>query len=117
VGIQFVGIAHDDGNDAESLERVAHRTEVGAAGIDQRQPHHNTPLVLGNWSPSRRIACRSARATTLKQASTLWWSLSPCTRRCRFRPPASHSERKKCGTSSVGRSPTRSRRNVPSNTK
>ena len=39
--------------------------------------HHSTPLVLGSSRAFARIAWRSARATALKQASTLWWSLSP----------------------------------------
>ncbi|MNV60987.1 hypothetical protein D3C71_1534760 [compost metagenome] len=74
-------------------------------------------MVLGNAVPCRGRAWRSARASALKHASTLWWSLSPCTVKCRLSPAASHSERKKCGTSSVGMSPTRSRLNSPLNTK
>src|SRR5690606_19055042 len=103
---------------AQAFQRVADRAEVGAAGIDDDDPlardAHSTPLVDGNASPSRRMAWRSARASALKLASILWWSLSPVTVMCRFRPAASHSERKKCGTSSVGMSPTRSRTKLPS---
>src|SRR5690606_28610798 len=103
---------------AQAFQRVADRTEVGAAGIDDYNAFaaraHRTPLVDGRASPSRRMAWRSARASALKLASILWWSLSPLTVMCRFRPAASHSERKKCGTSSVGMSPTRSRTKLPS---
>src|SRR5690606_15614314 len=106
---------------AQAFERIADRTEVCAPGIDDNDAlagaAHSTPLVEGSASPSRRIAWRSARASALKPASTLWWSLSPLTLMCRFRPAASHSERKKCATSSVGMSPTFSRVNSPSNTR
>src|SRR5690606_30431024 len=102
---------------AQAFQRVADRAEVGAAGIDDDDAFagraHSTPLVDGRASPSRRMAWRSARASALKLASILWWSLSPRTLMCRFRPAASHSERKKCGTSSVGMSPTRSRAKLP----
>src|SRR3546814_150871 len=119
--LQFVGIVGEARMHAQAFERVAHGPQIGATGVDDGHtlagPAHSTPFVLGNPSPSRRIASPSARATALKQASTWWWSFSPRTRRCRVMPAASHSERKKCGTSSVGRSPTRSRRKAPSKTR
>ena len=40
---------------------------------------HNMPLVLGRSPPSWRIACRSALANPLKQASTIWCAFSPST--------------------------------------
>src|SRR3546814_9078442 len=80
---------------AQAFERVAHGPQIGATGVDDGHtlagPAHSTPFVLGNPSPSRRIASPSARATALKQASTWWWSFSPRTRRCRVMPAASHS--------------------------
>src|SRR3546814_1458421 len=82
--LQFIGIVDDNRVYAQALKRVAHGPEVGAAGIDHRhplrRPAHSTPLVLGSPPPSRRIASPSARATSLQQASTWWWSFSPCTR-------------------------------------
>src|SRR3546814_21143634 len=80
--LQFIGIVDDNRVYAQALKRVAHGPEVGDAGIDHRhplrRPAHSTPLVLGSPPPSRRIASPSARATALKQASTWWWSFSPC---------------------------------------
>ncbi len=38
---------------------------------------HNVPLVEGTPPPSTRTASRSARATPLKVASTMWWVLRP----------------------------------------
>src|SRR5690606_644899 len=61
---------------AQAFERIADRAEVGAPGIDHNDTlagaAHSTPLVEGSASPSRRIAWRSARASALKLASTLW---------------------------------------------
>src|SRR6185437_17110519 len=82
---------------AEALQRVANGADVGPAGIHQHHAHTSTPLVVGNASPSRRMAWRRQRATTLKHASTMWCALSPRTARCRLAPSVSHSERKKCG--------------------
>ncbi len=76
--VQAIGIAHDACVHAKPLQRITHRTQVGAAGIDQCNVvrdcpiFHSMPLVLGNSLPSRRNACRNTRATTLKQASILW---------------------------------------------
>ena len=75
--VQTLCITHETCIYAQPLERIAHRAEVGAAGIDQCDivrtlVFHSMPLVLGKSLPSRRNACRNARATTLKQASTLW---------------------------------------------
>src|SRR5690606_20690601 len=115
--IQACGIAHHLRLHAQPLERLADRPQGGAASLDDDDAFagraHRTPLVEGKASPSRRTAWRSARASALKLASTLWWSLSPLTVMCRFSPAASHSERKKCGTSSVGMSPTFSRTKLP----
>src|ERR1700754_3072899 len=102
---------------AEALQGKTHRADIRATGIDKNHALHRLPFVLGSSSPSRRIAWRSVRATTLKQPSTMWCAFSPCTLRWRFAPSVSQSEQKKCGTSSVGTSPTRSRGNVPSKTK
>ena len=52
---------------AERLRRLRE-----TAGIDHREPHQSTPLVLGSPAPSRRNAWRSARATALNIASILW---------------------------------------------
>ena len=56
---------------AQALQRVADRPQVGATRIDECECGHSAPLVLGNSAPSRLIAWRSARASALKQASTL----------------------------------------------
>src|SRR3546814_16989207 len=110
--LQFIGIVDDNRVYAQALKRVAHGPEVGAAGIDHRhplrRPAHSTPLVLGSPPPSRRIASPSARTTALTTDSTWCTSFAPCPRRCRVIPPASPGHRQTCGTSSVGRSPTRS---------
>src|SRR5690606_28492200 len=116
-GLDGVDVGTEYWIDAQPLQRAAHRADVGAARIDQDQAHQSTPLVLGSSAPSRRTAMRRARAKALKQASTLWWSLSPSTFRLRLSAAASHTERKKCSTSSVGISPTRSRLKLPSNTR
>ncbi|KAG1534569.1 hypothetical protein G6F50_015526 [Rhizopus delemar] len=69
---QAVRITHQPYRRPQALERIAHRAQVGAAGIDQRDVAHNAPLVLGNAVPWRASAGRNARARALKQASTLW---------------------------------------------
>jgi hypothetical protein len=56
---------------AQPLQRIAHRTDIGASGIDENDTHQSVPLVLARAVPSRRIAERKARATDLKQASTM----------------------------------------------
>src|SRR5271167_874259 len=95
------------------------RGNVGAAAGDYDDIGfaHNTPLVLGNSTPSRRIACRRLRPTPLKHDSIIWCVFSPRTLTCSAAPRLSAKERKKCGTSSVGISPTRSRLKRPSQTK
>ena len=56
----------------EAREGELHRSEIGAAGIEQNHlTTHKAPLVLGIPRPSRRIAWRNARAKALKQASTM----------------------------------------------
>ncbi len=52
---------------------------------DDRRVIHSTPLVLGSSLPSRAIAWRSVRPTTLKQASIMWCALSPRTRQVQVR--------------------------------
>ena len=89
--LQPLRIAHQAHLHAQPLQRIADRAKVGPTRIDQRNLRHSAPLVLGNAVPWRGKAWRSARASALKQASTLWWSLSPRTLRCRLSPAASHS--------------------------
>ncbi len=69
---QTVRIAHQPYRRTQALQCVAHRAQVGAAGIDQRNVTHSAPLVLGSAVPCRASAGRSARARALKHASTLW---------------------------------------------
>ena len=57
--------------DAESLDRVTQRRNVGAAAVDDRQPYHSVPFVLGSSVSVTRNAWRSARPTPLKQASIM----------------------------------------------
>src|SRR5688572_15767041 len=103
--------------DAEPLDREAQGRDIGTAAVDDRQPYHNIPFVLGSSVSVMRIAWRNARPTPLKQASIMWCVFSPLTLMLMAAPSVSASERKKCGTSSVGNCPTWSRPNVPSNTK
>ena len=65
--------------DAEPLDREAQGRDVGTAAVDDRQPHHNVPFVLGSSVSVTRIAWRSARPTPLKQASIMWCVFSPLT--------------------------------------
>ncbi len=68
---QAVRIAHQPHRRTQTLQCIAHRAQVGTAGIDQRNVTHSAPLVVGNAVPCRANAGRSARASALKQASTL----------------------------------------------
>src|SRR5688572_20190297 len=103
--------------DAKPLDREAQGRDVGSAAVDDRQPYHNIPFVLGSCVSVMRMAWRSARPTPLKHASIMWCVFSPLTLMLMAAPSVSASERKKWGTSSVGNWPTWSRPNVPSNTK
>ncbi len=69
---QPIGIAHQPNACAEAFKRIAHRTKIGTTRVDQRDVAHNAPLVEGSAVPCRANAGRSARASALKQASTLW---------------------------------------------
>jgi hypothetical protein len=65
-------LAHHLHVNLQPLQCIAHRAQVGAAGINQTDLAHKAPLVDGNSVPSLRMAWRKARAKALKQASTLW---------------------------------------------
>ena len=71
-------IGSDERLCSKPLERQPDRSDIAISKVDDRKVHR-TPLVLGSASPSRRIASLSARPSALKQASVLWWSLSPST--------------------------------------
>ena len=79
---------------------------------------HSTPLVLGS---SRALAADRLPQAAADALEAGLDHVVACSRRARVRcsaaPSASASERKKCGTSSVGSSPTRSRPKRPSHTK
>ena len=63
-------------------------------------------MLLGSSVPRTRKARRKARPTPLKHASTMWCVFSPRTSTWIAAPRLSASERKKWGTSSVGKPPT-----------
>ena len=63
---------------AQPRESVADRGDIAVIEIDDGK-RHSRPFVLGNTSPSARIACRSARPNALNAPSVLWWSFSPAT--------------------------------------
>src|SRR4029079_10103072 len=93
---------------AEPLEREAERREIRPARANYDDvASHSGPFVDGSSPPRRAIAWRSARATPLKHTSTMWCAFSPRTRTWIAAPSVSASERKKCGTGAVRRSPTR----------
>src|SRR5688500_5848373 len=111
-------IGREVGFDAEPLNGELKRCDVRAAAVDDGQAsHQSVPFVLGSSVSVMRNACRSVRPTPLKHASIMWCVLSPSTLMLIAAPSVSASERKKCGTSSVGSWPTLSRPNLPSNTK
>ena len=107
--------------DAQPLEGgIAHRAEIGAARVDQDQrAQPGSQRALG----ARQLAALAADRLAQRARDHLEAGLDHVVGvvaahlRCRLSPAVSHSERKKCGTSSVGRSPTLSRGNSPSKTK
>jgi hypothetical protein len=114
----IIGITDDARLNAKSFQRVTHRAEIGAAGIDQGQRGHRVPLVARQFSAFAldRLAQRARQR--LEAGLDLVVVVVALHLQVEVQAgDASHSERKKCGTSSVGRSPTRSRLNSPSNTK
>src|SRR3954471_15071682 len=93
-------VRRDERRKAEPSERDGARADIAAADVDDHR--HKTPLVLGTASPSRRRAWRRARPKALKQASVLWWSLSPVTRTWMAAPRLSARLRNTWGVISVG---------------
>ena len=77
--------------------------------------NHNTPLLLGNSSPSILIACLNVLPNTLNKLSILWWSLSPMAFKCSVASSENARDWKKCSVSSVLKSPTLSRLNLALN--
>ncbi len=85
------------------------RTDVARAVVQHRDrgrglPRtHRVPLVLGTPDDrgSGATAARSARATALNWASTMWCGLRPVTSRCRQMPAVAVTDSKKCRVSVV----------------
>ena len=59
---------------ANVFERLAHRSQVPHAVVEDRDARQRTPLVEGTPSTrsSRSTAARSARANALNDTSTMW---------------------------------------------
>ena len=106
---------------AEPLERKAQRRDVGAAAVDDRDVGH---AASQHALAARQFRAFDAQGLAQRAADALEAGLDHVVR-VLARAPAtwiaaprlSASERKKCGTSSVGRPPTASRANLPSNTR
>ena len=102
----------------EAVERPGDACAI--AGVVVKKADHRTPFVDGmprSWGQPRK-AWRRHRPSPLKSASILWCSFFP-RRIVMCRPQRSDwaNDSKKWGTSSVGSSPTYSRRKLPVKTK
>src|SRR5437868_10047475 len=67
-----------------ALRGLRRRAQIAGPVIDDRDCHYRLPLsvpFVEGTAPARRgsisIACRNARASPLKQLSTMWWLFSP----------------------------------------